>query len=236
MNAGAPCIRVVADDRETGAGVIEALNNLPEVELSVARLALGDYEIDGKLLFERKTLTDLVLSIEDGRLFRQAIRLGGSGKRCAIILEGSSADLAHSQIRREAIQGALISVSFILGIPLLRSLNPEETARLMLYAARQARATVNGGVRRSGLRPRGKEKVQLRLLEGLPGIGPERARRLLAEFGSVEAVIAASATELQRVAGIGVRTVAAMRWAVEETSGSYSRAAEEDPPFPDGTV
>ena len=233
---GKPCIRVIADDREAGTGVVEALRSLPDVELSVARLTLGDYEIDGKLLFERKTLPDLALSIEDGRLFRQAIRLGGSGKRCAIILEGSGADLARSQMRREAIQGALISVTFIQGVPLLRSLNPEETARLMLYAARQARATVGGGVRRSGWRPRGKEKVQLHLLQGLPGVGPERARRLLAEFGSVEAVIAASAAELQRVAGIGAQTAAAVRWAVEEASGSYAKAAAENPPFPGGAV
>jgi len=40
-------------------------------------------------------------------------------------------------------------------------------------------------------------------LQGLPGIGYERAVRLLDSFGSVEAVISAGSDELQTVYGIG---------------------------------
>ena len=38
---------------------------------------------------------------------------------------------------RSALQGAIITVSLVFGIPLLRSSCPEETATLILYAADQ---------------------------------------------------------------------------------------------------
>ncbi|MEW5891465.1 MAG: hypothetical protein AB1768_21085 [Pseudomonadota bacterium] len=36
-------------------------------ESEVRRLAVGDYLVDGRFLFERKTLADLALSIKQGR-------------------------------------------------------------------------------------------------------------------------------------------------------------------------
>ena len=59
-------IRVVADDREATCNVVEALRLHPRCEVEIRRLRLGDYQVGGRLLFERKTLRDLV-SIIDGR-------------------------------------------------------------------------------------------------------------------------------------------------------------------------
>ena len=128
---------VVADDRETRSGVVEALRQMPGVKVSVQRLAVGDYEIDGRCLFERKTLQDFASSLADQRLFAQASRLVTNRPMVALVLEGRAADLAESGMRREALQGALISLSLIFGLPVLRSLDPQETARLLIYAASQ---------------------------------------------------------------------------------------------------
>ena len=149
--------------------------------------------LDDALLFERKTLLDLTQSIKDGRLFRQGLRLASASARGVVILEGSSRDLAQSRMRREAIQGALVTLTLSFGIPLLRSVNPEETAALILLTARQGRAHATGSLPRPGHRPRGKPRVQSRVLQGLPGIGPERAKQLIDHFGSVEGVMAATA-------------------------------------------
>ncbi|MGR9037271.1 MAG: ERCC4 domain-containing protein, partial [Gammaproteobacteria bacterium] len=70
-------------------------------------------------------------------MFEQGVRLAASPLHKAIILEGRAHDLAGSGMRREALQGALISLRLFLGIPLLRSVDAEESVRLMLYAARQ---------------------------------------------------------------------------------------------------
>ena len=101
----------------------------PQVVVRLQRLPVGDYLVDDNLLFERKTLLDLTQSIKDGRLFRQGLRLASASARGVVILEGSSRDLAQSRMRREAIQGALVTLTLSFGIPLLRSANPRGDRR-----------------------------------------------------------------------------------------------------------
>jgi ERCC4-type nuclease len=96
----------------------------------------------------------------------------------------------------------------------LRSDGPEETARLLLFAARQLRSAVSGGLPRHGWRPKGKRAIQLRILQGLPQLGPARAERLLDAFGSVEAVLNAAPQELCAIRGIGADTAKKIRWAL----------------------
>ena len=78
-----------------------------------------------------------------------------------------------------------------------------------------------GGVYRHGYRPKDKRKKQLFILQGLPGVGLEKAGRLLDTFGSVEAVISASSSELQSVYGIGKSLADKIKWAVSEQMQPY---------------
>ena len=114
------------------------------------------------------------------------------------------------------MQGALITVSLILGIPVLCSKDPNETAALIVYAARQIRSTAGGGFQRRGYQPKNKGKKQTFILQGLPGVGHERAVSLLKRFGSVQGVINANIEELQSVDGIGRTIAEKIRWAVSE--------------------
>jgi ERCC4-type nuclease len=216
-------VAVVADDREEESGVIAALSEMDDVRLTVDRLSLGDYLVDDWLRVERKSLPDLAESIADGRLFRQASRLASTSQRAVVVLEGTARDLANSDMRREAIQGALIALTLKLEVSLLRAKTPDETARLLCYAARQMRRAQDGAVPRAsgGTRPSGKRKRQLYVLQGLPGVGPTRAQRLLAAFGSVEDVMTAPVEDLTEVEGIGSKTAQSVRWAVEEVAVDY---------------
>ncbi|MFW6279555.1 MAG: ERCC4 domain-containing protein, partial [Planctomycetota bacterium] len=192
-------VTVKVDDRERGAGVIRYLRERDDVSLTIARLETGDYEVGDRLLFERKTLQDFARSIIQGRLFSQAGRLAGAQRRAAVVLEGTGRDLRNISVEREAIQGALINLSIIMDIPVLRSKSAPETARVMLYAARQVRRRITGGVYRHGYRPKGKRKRQLYVLQGLPEVGPARAEKLLEAFGNVERVMAADMEDLTEV-------------------------------------
>lgn len=218
-----PPIRIVIDDREKNLTLVETLKNIDETDVSIRRLALGDYQLDERLLFERKTLSDLVASIKDGRFFQQACRLAASPLSKALILEGTAQDISASGMRREAIQGALINLTLFLGIPLLRSTGPEESARLMIYAAKQYESIARAASPRlfKGKRPKGKHKTQLQILQALPGIGAESARCLLASFGSVEAVFHASEAELITAPGVGSARARSIRWAVSENAAPY---------------
>lgn len=214
-------ITIIADDREQKSGVADFLREIINVHIIVKRLPLGDYFAQGKLLFERKTLKDFAVSLVDGRLFKQTIRLANANYKSILILEGTGKDLAETGVRREALQGALINISLIHGIPVLRSINPHETAQLMVYASQQLESIAKSPLQRCGYRPRGKRKRQIYLLQGLPGIGNQRAGRLLDTFGSVEAVITASGEELQSVDGIGQNIAKKIRWLVRDPVPPY---------------
>ena len=221
MSISHETVGIEVDDRESGSPVLPALRQCADFRLTVMRLPLGDYRVDGRFLFERKTLTDLVAAIKDGRLFRQALKLSATTLRPAIILEGTGRELAGSGMRWEAIQGALVTVALFCGVPLLRTRTPEETVRTMLFAARQGRTFASGALPRRGRRPRGKRARQLYILQGFPGIGPERAHRLLERFGSVEAIMRAEVVDLCAVPGIGERIAGALRWSAEESRCTY---------------
>lgn len=49
------------------------------------------------------------------------------------------------------------------------------------------------------------------MLQGLPGVGPALANRLLARFGSIERVVVADEDALIRVRGVGRKKAALIR-------------------------
>ena len=195
-----------------------------EDSVSVETLRVGDFLINGQWVFERKTLADLCGSLVDGRLFKQAVGLLQSEYHPVYILEGSSADLKKAGVRRESVQGALITLSVFFGLPVLRSLSPEETVRLMRYTVSQGVRFAEGGVQRFGYRPKGKKARQLYVLQGLPTIGKKRANALLEYFGGIEAVMCADENELAEVDGIGAPIAEKIRNLVKETGVPYGHS------------
>lgn len=207
--------QILADDREVGQPVIEALGRLGFKQSQVQRLSVGDYHLGGRLIIERKTVKDIVASIIDGRLFRQASQLSQIPEQTCLILEGSGKELADSGMSRESIQGALISVQVIFQIPVLRSTTPEETARLMIFIWQQIVRQERDQVSRGGRRPKRKKRAQLLALQALPSVGPKRAEQLLERFGSVRAVVNATPADLLAIPGIKDKTIAAMQWVLD---------------------
>ena len=132
-------LMIVADDRERRGGVIECLEEMTDVRVEVQRIEEGDFVVERQFVVERKTLRDFAQSLLDGRLFRQASRLAQSSLRRVLVLEGKAEDLRACNVTRDSLQGALITVGVFYGIPILRAMDPAETARLIVYLARQAR-------------------------------------------------------------------------------------------------
>lgn len=222
INSGAPIV-VVADDREGGSPVLERLRESPRFALRIRRMPLGDYRVDDRFLFERKTLADLAASIASGRLFSQALRLAAlETLRPALILEGTAADWRDSGMHREAVQGALVTLMLFLGLPVLRARSARESVAIMRYAAVQGRVAGYRGCHRPGRRPKGKAAVQHRILQTLPGVGPERAGQLLRRFGSVRAVMSANEAVLTEVTGIGKTLAGRIVWAVRDQPAQYA--------------
>jgi ERCC4-type nuclease len=201
-------MHVVVDDRERDGLVAGHLAALPGVSVEIGHLPLGDFLADGRLLVERKTVADLAASLCDGRLFRQAKRLAAErGHRVCIVLEATSSDAERVGVTRESLQGAVVSLTLIYGLPLLRARDAAETARLIRYAAAQLVRSAAGLPKRVLRKTTAAERVRIEMLQAIPGIGPERAHALLVRFGSVASLAAAPRRELAKVPRMG-RTLA----------------------------
>ena len=204
--------QIVADDRERASGIVDLLREIPDVELSMEHLLVGDFVVSGQIIFERKRADDFAASLIDGRLFSQAARLVKQPLRSACILEGKTEDWIRLGVRREALQGALITLTLIFDLPVFRSIDPSETARLLVYASRQfsrlhrAEPAYAHRAKAKRLKTR-----RLRLLQSLPGVGPDRARNLLEHFGGVRPCLFATVEELIDVPGIGQKTAKAIQ-------------------------
>jgi DNA excision repair protein ERCC-4 len=217
-----PLIRIWVDDREArGSGISAQLAAMEGVSVIGKRLRAGDYLIEGKAVLERKRVPDFLGSLFDGRLFSQAKRLADSPLRPFLILEGPASEWVHRHIKRESVQGAMLTLSVVFGIPVLRSQSEEETARLIRYTARQLQATSTAAPSRPGRRPRGKRAIQIRVLTSFPRVGSKRAQHLIEHFRTLEQVMAASQKELAAVPGIGKQTAQSIHWAVHEATVSY---------------
>ncbi|MEE4271142.1 MAG: ERCC4 domain-containing protein [Thermoanaerobaculales bacterium] len=196
--------QIVCDHRERPSGVPSALATHPDVRITFHQLSLGDYRVNDTLIVERKTLTDFAKSVRDGRLFAQASRLTRLKRaRPCLILEGTRINHWSAALPRTALQGALITVTLVFGLPVLRSSSPEETANLILYAADQLHRRNTWPPKRRGYQPKGLKRQQNYLLQTIPEIGPTRAQKLLDTFGSPFGVATATKEALQTVNGIG---------------------------------
>ena len=196
---------VFVDDREP-EHFLELFRAAGAVKVSRVRLKVGDFEVNRRWVFERKTITDLCMSLIDGRLFSQTLRMLQTDKHQVMILQGSTSDAASVNVSREALSGALITINVFFNIPIMRAINEAEVVKLIKYTVIQGRRYSKEGVHRHGYRPKKIERQKLFLLQGLPGIGYKRAVALLEHFGSVGNIMRADEDSLAAVKGIGKET------------------------------
>ena len=96
-------------------------------------------------------------------------------------------------------------------LPVLHSSDSEQSARMLLFLADQVRGSQERVLRRFDRKPRRLASRRLFLLQGLPGVAPALAHRLLCHFGSIERIVTVDAATLTEVRGIGARKAARIR-------------------------
>jgi DNA excision repair protein ERCC-4 len=196
--------RVLVDHAERDAPLLELIRKCGAFDLEMTRLTAGDYLIAGEMLVERKTVADFSTSLIDGRLFPQASRLAHSPYRSVVLIEGPPATPVRD-VHPHAIQGAIISLAAMWRLPVLHTSGPEDSL------ANQAGRSPQAVLRRYDRKPKRLASRRIFMLEGLPGVGPALASRLLNQFGSVERVVTADVETLQQVRGVGRKTAARIR-------------------------
>jgi len=238
--SGNGAIEILADRREAPSQTARSLAALG-VKIEYRTLKVGDYVVSEEVAIERKTYADLAASIVDRRLFSQAQALRECYPRPIILLEmGGSAEVGVS---REAIRGAVASMVLDFGIPVIAAEGPEDAAGFIVAMAkreqRQAGAPISLKDRR---RPRTPDEEKEYVVASLPMVEVSTARRLLAEFGTVQAVFSASEEDLQRVEKIGPKKARRIREVASTPYGGFKGSAIDGPRQggpsnnPDGTT
>jgi len=119
--------RVIADERERQSGVPDKLSKL-DVRVYYSRLAVGDYVVNPEIAAERKSVSDLVSSVYDGRLFAQASALASSYRKPYIIVEGDVTEVSRLVKNLASYYGAIASVTLAYDLRLMHTANADETA------------------------------------------------------------------------------------------------------------
>ena len=202
-------VLIVVDHREGRSSVVKELYRLG-ASVRGEQLGVADYLLSDRLAVERKEVKDLLSSIMDGRLFKQAGELSSSYMRPVILIEGASL-LTEKMISESAIMGAIASLIGDYRCSVVFTKNAEESAKLLYAMAKREQLGGRGVGRRGDKKRMGIHQQQRFIVEGLPGISATMAERLLAHFGSVEKVMRASEEELMQVEGIGKKRAKVIR-------------------------
>ncbi|MCD9046796.1 ERCC4 domain-containing protein [Luteimonas sp. MHLX1A] len=202
-------VEIEVDHREP-VEIDALLARAPNTRVTRTHLALGDYRVNGHLVFERKTTRDFALSVQSSHLFDQAQRMGFEpGILGVVIIEGdvfgAPTGMLHSQII-----GAISCLANVQGMSVFQTTSLEHTAYVLAKFAQHDRNGLGYNLTLRTRKPTAVLDAQRYVLEGLPGINTAMADRLLQRFGTVRGVLNASVEELRQVHGMGPKRAAAL--------------------------
>ena len=139
-------MKIIIDERETALyekcySILQG--NVTSIQLSKQVLNLGDIliktdEDKDVLLIERKSLSDLLSSIKDGRYEEQSYRLlhssGYPSHSIIYMIEGMFSQL-RTLIEKKTVLSAITSLNFFKGFSVLRTCSIQETAENIVWMA-----------------------------------------------------------------------------------------------------
>jgi len=190
--------------------LITRLPDAPVQQLPVGDIWIGNTDISGALVIERKTVADLEASLLDGRYREQRTRLlafcAEKGGRAMYMIEGEM-DRLGARMTKESLQKILNRLMLRYGVPVYHTRNIDETVKaLMLLQTQhimdptvfQAETLSYSDVTTFTKRGNKDDPKQFALaaLQQCPGVSVGIARAILEEFESLEGVFAAEESAL----------------------------------------
>ena len=136
-------MKLILDCRETNLlksceMLIKPTDKFKNIKISTENLLIGDISINDEdnnviILFERKSISDLIASIKDGRYREQSYRLSGSehpNHNIVYIIEGPIGKFIDKQI----VYSSMFSLNYYKGFSVFRSNNIDDTAYILCNA------------------------------------------------------------------------------------------------------
>lgn len=197
-------ILIVADYRERE--IISLLKELGAV-VKEDNLPIADFVVSSRTAVERKSHSDFISSIIDGRIFEQMENMQKYYKKRIVLIEGYSDRFINENAYKAAV--ATLATN---GITLLSTKGQQDTAKTIFWIAKKEQQENKIPVAiKVGKKPVDSKKQKEFLLSSIPGISSVLAQRLLKEFGSVEKIFAAGEDELKKVKGLKEKTAKSIR-------------------------
>ena len=226
-------MRIVVDKREKNSGIPELLKQ-SGVFVDFATLKVGDYIVFDNVVIERKTVSDLLTSFYDGRLFIQCSELVKHFSTPLLIVEGNIEDLkfeSRGSLRSynqkfQLVYDSLITIILDFKIPLVHTPNIEHTTNFLIAIANKLSRKYSYGPLLRKIRKQTSEQIQqLSVLSSLPGVGGMFAVKMLKEFNTPKRALNASAAELAKIPGFGTVRAQRIRKILDN---AYNDANEEN--------
>lgn len=202
--------QVIVDSRESSSRIPKLLKR-HGAQLISKELEVGDYILSNRLVVERKTYSDFVGSIIDGRLFQpsspgqysQLARL--AQQELPLILIQLESEMIERQIHVNSLMGAISSIILDFRIPIVFTQSDSETAALLYQLAkREQRGTTSEiSLPTTSKKEQNIREIQMFMLATIPGINKTKAKNLLDKFHTINAIASADLEELIAVPQIG---------------------------------
>lgn len=213
--------KLFVDSRETNSGVMQRLTSL-RTPFETREMPSGDFEV-GRFLIERKRDKDFEASIKDGRLFAQVEVLAARSDHPVLLIEGDLSKVGDG-LHPDSIPGALSAIAvFWPNFKIIPTADNMATARLLSRMLKHLNEGLGYEIPLRVAKPSDQyDGTQAQyLVEGLPGVGPQLARKLLLHFGSARKVFGASVSDLCAIKGIGERSALSIVSALDAGPGSF---------------
>jgi Fanconi anemia group M protein len=209
---GEKMLYIYVDQRERNSGIARRLSEM-NVNVDIKQLEVADFLVSEKVAIERKTISDFLQSMVDGRLMSQMSEMARNFESPLLIIEGDPCNLyAERNIHPNAIRGAIASIAINFGISIIYTQDTDDTAAfLYVLAKREQESTKKEIALRGEKRAMSLNEWQRFVVESLPNVSAVLAKRLLKHFKSVNAVLSADNKELQEVEGVGKKKAEKIR-------------------------
>lgn len=218
-------LRIVVDERERKSGIPDLLRAVG-INLEIKTLPIGDYIVAPETIVERKSVSDLISSIFDGRLFDQCNRLKEHFTHPIILMEGNVEEIEQIVENPLVFYGALSAVAIDFKIPIIPTPSAIHTAK-MLVSMCSRKDTLRGPFLKKIKKSDDVYRQQLSVLCSLPGIGEKLATRMLSKFGSPTKTLNASLADLAKIEGLGEARAKKIKQMLDHTSRLYKESNQK---------
>jgi len=218
-------LRIVVDEREKKSGIPDLLRAVG-INLEIKTLPVGDYIVAPETIIERKSVSDLISSIFDGRLFDQCNRLKEHFAHPVILMEGNVEEIEQIVENPLVFYGAISAVAIDFKIPIIPTPSATHTAK-MLVSMCSRKDSLRGPFLKKIKKSDDLSRQQLSVLCSLPGIGEKLATRMLAKFGSPSKTLNASLADLAKVEGLGEARAKKIKQMLEQQSKLHKESNQK---------